>query len=466
VISMNVIRRNRSFLLAVVALGVFALAGSASAQEAYSGNPVAKIARESSPAVVNIDVEAMVTRSYSPFPDDPVFRRFFGEEFKRYSRTVPMKGRGSGFIVSADGRILTNNHVVEGADKITVTMSDGRNLEAKILGRDPTFDLAIIKVEGTNLPVLEMGDSDKSEVGEWVVAIGNPYGLEHTVTVGVISAKNRSIHAENVNFDGFLQTDAAINPGNSGGPLIDLNGKVVGINTAIVPFAQGIGFAVPVNMAKQIMNDLVQYGKVRRGWLGVYIQPLTKEFAQAYGVSEEKGAIVSDVMPDSPADKAGLRRGDVIIAVNKDKIEGSQELVTKIRGFNSGETINLSVIRQGKQMTVSATLSEVTGSGGEEEASGGSEILKNIGIETSSITQELRKTYNIKSRDGIVVTSVEQNSAASRAGIREGDVILEVNGVKVSDPARIGGASTRKNSVVLLLLRDGRTFFISLKPEK
>ena len=463
---MNVTRRNRSILIAVVALGVFALAGSVSAQEPFAGNPVAKIARESSPAVVNIDVEAMVTRSYSPFPDDPIFRRFFGEEFKRYSRTVPMKGRGSGFIVSADGKILTNNHVVEGADKITVTMSDGRNLEAKILGRDPTFDLAIIKVEGTNLPVLEMGDSDKSEVGEWVVAIGNPYGLEHTVTVGVISAKNRSIHAENVNFDGFLQTDAAINPGNSGGPLIDLNGKVVGINTAIVPFAQGIGFAVPVNMAKQIMNDLVQYGKVRRGWLGVYIQPLTKEFAQAYGVSEEKGAIVSDVMPDSPAEKAGLRRGDVIIAVNKDKIEGSQELVTKIRGFNSGETISLSVIRQGKQMTVSATLSEVTGSGGEEEPNGGSEILKNIGIEGSSITQELRKTYNIKSREGIVVTSVEQNSAASRAGIREGDVILEINGVKVSDPARIEGASTRKNSVVLLLLRDGRTFFISLKPEK
>ncbi len=463
---MNAIRRNRSFLIAVVALGVFALAGTASAQEPFAGNPVAKIARESSPAVVNIDVEAMVTRSYSPFPDDPIFRRFFGEEFKRYSRTVPMKGRGSGFIVSADGKILTNNHVVEGADKITVTMSDGRNLEAKILGRDPTFDLAIIKVEGTNLPVLEMGDSDKSEVGEWVVAIGNPYGLEHTVTVGVISAKNRSIHAENVNFDGFLQTDAAINPGNSGGPLIDLNGKVVGINTAIVPFAQGIGFAVPVNMAKQIMNDLVQYGKVRRGWLGVYIQPLTKEFAQAYGVSEEKGAIVSDVMPDSPAEKAGLRRGDVIIAVNKDKIEGSQELVTKIRGFNSGETISLSVIRQGKQMTLSATLSEVTGSGGEEDASTGSETLKNIGIEGSSITQELRKTYNIKSREGIVVTSVEQNSAASRAGIREGDVILEVNGVKVSDPARIEGASAKKNSVVLLLLRDGRTFFISLKPEK
>jgi serine protease Do len=457
--------RYRSALFAVAAAALFAFAGAAAAQDALTGNPIARIAKEASPSVVNIDVEAMVTRNYSPFPDDPIFRRFFGEEFRRFSRTVPMKGRGSGFIVSADGKILTNNHVVEGADKITVTMSDGRTLDAKILGRDPTFDLAIIKVDGTNLPVLEMGDSDKSEVGEWVVAIGNPFGLEHTVTVGVISAKNRSIHAENVNFDGFLQTDAAINPGNSGGPLIGLDGKVIGINTAIVPYAQGIGFAVPVNMAKQVMNDLVQYGKVRRGWLGVYIQPLTKEFAQAYGVSEEKGAVVSDVMPDSPADKAGLRRGDVIIAVNKDKIEGSQELVTKIRNFNSGETVSLTLIRQGKQMSVSVTLSEVSGSS-EDEKSGGTEVLKKIGVEVSRITQEHRKNYGIRGRDGVVVTSVEEGSAAARAGIREGDVVLEINGVKVSDPSQIGNISTKKDSVVLLLLRDGRTFFLSLKLEK
>ena len=252
------------------------------AQDVFTGNPVAKIAKETSPAVVNIDVETMVTRSVMPFPDDPIFRQFFGDEFQRFSRTIPMKGRGSGFVVTEEGQILTNNHVVEGADKITVTLSDGRTFPAKVLGTDPTFDLAVIKIEAKKLPVLNLGDSDRLEVGEWVVAIGNPFGLEHTVTVGVISAKNRSIHAGDVNFEGFLQTDAAINPGNSGGPLINLSGEVVGINSAIVPYAQGIGFAIPINMAKQVMNDLVKYGKVKRGWLGVYVQPLTKEFASAY----------------------------------------------------------------------------------------------------------------------------------------------------------------------------------------
>ena len=219
----------------------------------------------------------------SSFPNDPIFKRFFGEEFQRFSRTIPMKGRGSGFIVTDNGQILTNSHVVEGADKITVTLSDGRTFPAEVLGTDPTFDLAVIRIDARNLPVLKLGDSDRIDVGEWVVAIGNPFGLEHTVTVGVISAKNRSIHAGDVNFDGFLQTDAAINPGNSGGPLINLSGEVVGINSAIVPYAQGIGFAIPVNMAKQIMDDLVKYGKVKRGWLWLYVQPVTKSLITAYG---------------------------------------------------------------------------------------------------------------------------------------------------------------------------------------
>jgi len=242
----------------------------AQAQDIYNGNPIVSIVKKSSPAVVNIDTETMVKQRImgNPFGRDPFFEEFFGEDFFNgggmQERVVPQRGKGSGFIVTKDGYILTNNHVVEGADKIKVTLLDGRSFDAKKIGQDPTFDLAVIQIKAPDLPVLLLGDSDATEVGEWVVAIGNPLGFENSVTAGVVSAKNRTLQAPGVNFQGFMQTDAAINPGNSGGPLIDLSGRVIGINTAIVPYAQGIGFAVPINMAKQIMDDLIQHGEVRR----------------------------------------------------------------------------------------------------------------------------------------------------------------------------------------------------------
>ncbi|MBQ7263616.1 MAG: trypsin-like peptidase domain-containing protein, partial [Synergistaceae bacterium] len=282
------------------------MGGVAEAVSSAAPNPVVDIVKKASPAVVNIDVEARARRSRSPFPfdDDPIFRHFFGDAFKDFTRSVPMKGRGSGFIVTKDGQIFTNDHVVGGADKITVTLSDGTSYPAKVLGRDPTYDLAIVKIEPQgDLPVLELADSDEVEVGEQVVAIGNPMGLVHSVTAGIISAKDRSIHTGEVDFDGFLQTDAAINPGNSGGPLLNMDGRVVGINTAIIPYAQGIGFAVPVNMAQEIRGDLVSDGRVRRGWLGVSIQNMTPEIAKAYGVGDEDGVIVSDVFAGSAAEK-------------------------------------------------------------------------------------------------------------------------------------------------------------------
>ncbi|MBQ9419227.1 MAG: trypsin-like peptidase domain-containing protein, partial [Synergistaceae bacterium] len=269
---------------------------------AAGNNPIVPIVKRASVAVVNIDVEKTAKRSFSPFPfdDDPIFKRFFGDAFKEFNRSVPMKGRGSGFIVSKEGLILTNNHVVDGVDKITVSvlLSDGnkKTYPATIKGNDPAYDLAVIKIEpDEDLPVLELGDSDALEVGEWVVAIGNPYGFEHSVTAGVISAKNRSIHTQDVNFDDFLQTDAAINPGNSGGPLLDMDGKVIGINTAIIPYAQGLCFAIPVNKAKEIMSDLVSFGHVKRGWLGVSVRNITPEMAKAYKVEGTNGAMVNDV---------------------------------------------------------------------------------------------------------------------------------------------------------------------------
>ena len=309
-------------------------------------NPIVSIFKKSSTAVVNIDVEKTARRSISPFPfdDDPIFKHFFGDSFKDFTRSVPMKGRGSGFIVTKDGQILTNNHVVDGVDKITVSvlLSDGnkKTYKARILGNDPAYDIAVIKIEpDEDLPVLELGNSDELEVGEFVVAIGNPYGFEHSVTAGVISAKNRSIHAQDINFDDFLQTDAAINPGNSGGPLLDMDGKVIGINTAIIPYAQGLGFAIPVNRAKEVMGDLVSYGRVKRGWLGVSIQKVTPEIAKAYGVKGDGGAIIGDVFKDSAAEKGGLKRGDVVTEINGEKVKDVDWFVQKIRTLQPGSVV-------------------------------------------------------------------------------------------------------------------------------
>ncbi|MBP9958547.1 MAG: trypsin-like peptidase domain-containing protein, partial [Synergistaceae bacterium] len=318
----------------------------------YTNNPIARIAQNCSPAVVNIDTESMVKQTSSPYGEDPYFKEFFGDEGPRDTRAVPTRGKGSGFIATKDGFILTNNHVVEGADKITVTLLDGRHIEAKLIGRDPTFDIAVIKIDEKNLHVLPMGDSDSSQVGEWVVAIGNPLGFENTVTAGVISGKNRTLQAADVNFQGFMQTDAAINPGNSGGPLINLKGEVVGINTAIVPSAQGLGFAVPVNMAKQVMDDLINVGEVRRGWMGVVVQTMTPGFAQTYDVPVSEATIITDIMPGSPAEKAGLERGDAIVSINGKEIKTHQDVILNVRTCLEGSKMEMVLYRDGRKKTV------------------------------------------------------------------------------------------------------------------
>lgn len=435
-------------------------------------SPVVQIVKNTSPAVVNIDVEVKAKQSALPFFNDPFFKQFFGDEYKKYSRSVPMKGRGSGFIVSKDGQILTNDHVVDGADKITVTLADGTTYDAKVLGKDPTFDLAVIKInpKKDDLPTLELGDSDATQVGEWVIAIGNPYGFEHTVTVGVVSAKNRSIHAQDVNFDGFLQTDAAINPGNSGGPLLNMDGKVVGINSAIVPYAQGLGFAVPINMAKQIMNDLITYGKVKRGWLGISVQNLTKEFAENYNIKAEKGVIVGDIFKDSAAERAGLQVGDVIVSVNNTPVKDVQTFVNTVRGQAPGSELKMDVIREGKTLNLTAKLDEIPDSEGNASApSSGptkTNVLQNMGISIVKLTPEMRRQYRIESKADLIVSSIDDGSVAQAAGIREGDLLLQVNGRKVSDPSDVDKAVKKDSkSVVLLIERDGRTFFASLKAE-
>ncbi|MEA3508436.1 MAG: Do family serine endopeptidase [Synergistota bacterium] len=459
-------------LFIVAALCICLHPGESNARDIYTGNPVAEIVEDVSPAVVNIDTETMVTRSMAPFPDDPFFREFFGEQFEQFNRTVPMRGKGSGFIVTDDGYILTNNHVVEGADKITVTLSSGEVHPAEIIGSDPTFDLAVVRIEAEYLPVVELGDSDAVRVGEWVIAIGNPFGFESSVTVGVVSAKNRSVRARNLNFDGFLQTDAAINPGNSGGPLLSLDGRVVGINTAIIPYAQGIGFAVPVNMARQIMDDLLRYGKVKRGWLGVWVQPLTRDFAEAYGLESDEGAVIGDVVPGSPADRAGLRRGDIVVSLAGKPVRDHRDLVVAVRQHLAGDKIEMQIIREGKKMKISANLTTAPGSVPGEESREGEDkdqtgekqasVTEKLGVSVEAVNQKQRKQDNAPSSGGVSVISVEQGSAASRLGLEPGDILLEVNGSAVKDVKSWETLVSKvKSNIVILVCRDGRTFFVS-----
>lgn len=450
---------------------------SAYAQDVYNGNPIVAIVKRSSPAVVNIDTETMVKQRImnNPFQGDPFFEEFFGENFfggngGMQERTVPRRGKGSGFIVSKEGYILTNNHVVEGADNVKVTLLDGRTFDAKKVGQDPTFDLAVIKITAKDLPVLQLGDSDATEVGEWVVAIGNPLGFENSVTAGVVSAKNRTLQAPGVNFQGFMQTDAAINPGNSGGPLIDLNGRVVGINTAIVPYAQGIGFAVPVNMAKQIMDDLINHGEVRRGWLGVTVQPLSSSLVEAYKIPVKEGSIIADVQSGSPADKYGLKRGDVIVSIAGKAVKNSQDVVFSVRNKLAGDKVAFEIYRDGRKMTVDVTLGEIEG-GKSEKKTGGSAAPKEserktatqLGVTVSKITGDLQNRFKLKGDDGLVVLNVQQGSQGQRMGLQPGDVILEVNKIKMDsldDWNKVMGA--KGQALGLLVSRGGATLFISI----
>lgn len=447
------------------------------AQDVYNGNPMVSIVKKSSPAVVNIDTESMVKQriTTNPFGGDPFFEEFFGDDFfggdGMKERVVPQRGKGSGFIVTKNGYILTNNHVVERADKIKVTLLDGRSFDAKKIGQDPTFDLAVIQIKAPDLPVLILGDSDVTEVGEWVVAIGNPLGFEHSVTVGVVSAKNRTLQAPGVNFQGFMQTDAAINPGNSGGPLIDLSGRVVGINTAIVPYAQGIGFAIPINMAKQIMDDLIQHGEVRRGWLGVTVQPLTAALVDAYKIPVTEGSIISDVQPNSPANKYGLQRGDVIVSIAGKAVKNSNDVVFSVRNKLAGDKVDFEIYRDGKKKKIEVVLGEInksenrkTSSKTSSEPQTEARASKQMGITVAVIESELQKKFKLDSNEGLVVIDVDRNSLGARLGLQPGDVILEVNKIKMKTLKDWNKVMEAKNkSLGILMSRGGQTLFISVE---
>src|SRR5215217_3335177 len=446
------------------------------------GQSFVEIAKAVKPAVVNIYATKTGRSEGShatPF-DDPFFRKFFGDEFfKRFDQQPKEqkerkeRGLGSGVIVESNGLIITNNHVVGKADEIRVTLSDKREFKAKLIGTDPKTDVAVVRIDATGLPTVAFADSDKLEVGEFVLAVGNPFGLTQTVTLGIVSALGRA--AGIAEYEDFIQTDAAINPGNSGGALVNVRGELVGINTAI--FSQsggnmGIGFAVPSNMAQSIMGQLVQTGKVVRGWLGVSIQELTPELASQFGVSDTKGVLVSDVMDDSPAKKAGFERADVIVEYDGKSMDSPTHLRNAVAQTAIGKKVSVKILRDKKPKTIELTIVEQPKSmaqSGEEEA-GESAVPAHVlsDLDVRELNEELGSRYGLKSGErGVVVVRVKSGSTAEEVGVREGDIVLEVNRQAVTSLKtyeRIAAKLPKDQSVLLLLKRQGRTIYLTLRP--
>ncbi|GAB4296931.1 MAG: DegQ family serine endoprotease [Desulfuromonadia bacterium] len=433
-----------------------------------------ELARELKPAVVNISTAKRIKQRrvfpqnpFSPFGPDPFqdfFERFF--EDQQPQGGLRQNSLGSGFIISDDGYILTNNHVISGADEISVKLTDGREFKAEIKGQDEKLDLALIRIKPLQkgLPTVRLGDSDDIRVGEWVMAIGNPFGLSATVTAGIISAKGRVIGSGP--YDDYLQTDASINPGNSGGPLFNTRGEVIGINTAIIAGGQGIGFAIPINMAKGIIPQLKETGKVIRGWLGVSIQPVTPELSESFGLSGEKGALVSEVIPDSPADKGGIKAGDVIVTFDGKEIHEMNELPRIVATTPVGKEVTVKVIREGKPVEVRATVARLADDGDGER---GADVSDRIGLTVKPNSQELAQHLRIRETRGIVVIAVKSDSPAYRAGIQRGDVIREVNGTKVTNVEEyekaLGKTGAEQQLVRFLVRRGDRNLFVAFKVE-
>jgi serine protease Do len=404
----------------------------------------------------------------SPFGEEDPFndfwRRFFGGPMPRGPQR--QRSLGSGFIIDGDGSILTNNHVVENAQKIVVKLADEQEYEAKVIGRDPKTDIAVIKIEAkTKLTPANFGDSDGLEVGEWVMAIGNPFGLDSTVTSGIVSAKGR--HIGQGPYDNFIQTDASINPGNSGGPLINLRGEVIGINTAIFSRTGGnigIGFAIPVNLVKELLPQLRGKGKVTRGYLGVLIQKVTPELAESLGMEKSQGALVANVSKDGPADKSGVKVGDVIVEFDGKEIRDSGELPIIVARTPVDKKVRMKVLRDKKELTLNVAVGELK----DEEVVASAPEKGEMGLTVQRLTPQIAESLGLEKAEGIVVSAVEPGSAADEAGIRRGDVIVEIDRkpIRNLDEYKKSIATVRKGKGVLFLVRRGEsTLFLALRPQ-
>lgn len=434
-----------------------------------------EIVKDVGPAVVYISTEQTV-KSNRQGQNPEQFREFFGDDFMRrffgenpQGREYKRQGLGSGFLTSTDGYILTNNHVVANADKINVTLADKREFEAKIIGTDPKSDVAVIKIEGTDLPTATLGDSSELEVGDWAIAIGTPFGLSQTVTAGIISAEGRSNIGIN-DYENFIQTDAAINPGNSGGPLVNIYGQVVGINTAIFSRSggyQGIGFAIPINMAKSIQSSLLTHGKVVRGWLGVMIQTVTPEIAKGFDLKEATGTLVGDVLKGGPAEKAGLQRGDVIVSFDGQAIDGPNTLKNIVAGTEVGKQVDVLVIRNGKEKTIKVDLGELPGDE-QTTAEAPTETATEFGLSVQELTDEVANKLGYIDEKGVVISNIEPNSPASEAGLQRGDLVKEINKVPVEsidDYNKAMKALGDEKSFLALIQRGENTLFVVVNAE-
>jgi len=432
-----------------------------------------ELTRALKPAVVNISTKRVEERvqfqnpfgNQGPFGDNQQLQQFF----KRFGEQQPprrtVRSMGSGFIINAAGYIVTNNHVVEGATDIRVKIADGREMAAKVVGRDPKTDLALIKVEASGLPVIPLGDSTKLQVGEPVMAIGNPFGLEQTVTTGIVSATGRVIGQGP--YDDFIQTDASINPGNSGGPLINGRGQAVGINAAI--FSQsggsvGIGFAIPVNQAKSVVTQLVASGKVTRGWLGVTIQPLTAELAKGFNVTEGTGALVAGVQDGSPAARAGVKAGDIITHYDGQKVATSADLPKLVAATAVGRQVPVTVVREGKKVALNVTVAQMD-EPGQPVVAQAEEAKGPLGLTVETVTPSIAKELKLSEPRGVIVRGVRSGSPAENAGIRAGDVITEVDRQAVADAAQMKRALEKHPKgapVVVMVRRDGTSLYVAL----
>ncbi len=441
-------------------------------------NSYADVVSRVTPAVVTIrSARRARPAQQHPFMDDPRFRDFFGDRAPQQQPEGRERGLGSGVVVSPDGYILTNHHVIDGAEDITVELSDRKTVSAKLIGSDPPSDLAVLKVEMSSMPVVPMGNSDQVRVGDVVLAIGNPLGIGQTVTSGIISAKGRSTGLSDGSFEDFLQTDAAINRGNSGGALVNTNGELIGINSQILSPSGGnigIGFAIPTNMARSVMGQLLKGGKVRRGQLGVVVQPVTSDLAQSLGMSQARGVIVSSIQQGSGAEKAGLRQGDVIISLNETEINDPNTLRNRVASTEPGAQVTLVIMRDNREQQVKVTLGELAPDAKKADARGdenspATEESGKLGISVSPVTPETARTLNLGSNaEGLVIGSVDPNGPAADAGLQQGDVILSANQQKTRATADLQNAIQRAGDRPLLLLinRRGQTLFITVRARR
>lgn len=454
-----------------------------------TGKAFASVAQSVSPSVVFIQVEGKTsgpatTQFSSPFGEDwpfgdDFFKRFFGDQFqpppqgKAPQDKRRVTGQGSGFVFAAqDGLlsdktyILTNSHVVENADKIRVTFQDGREFDAQVTGSDPQSDVAVIELKTGALPPLPLADSSKLDVGEWVVAIGNPFGLSHTLTVGVVSAKGRTSLGIN-DYEDFIQTDAAINPGNSGGPLVNLGGEVVGMNTAIFSRSggyMGVGFAIPINLAKAIANQLIEQGEVTRGFLGIVIQPLTPDLAESFGMDQSQGILIAQVSEDSPAANAGLRQGDVIVGYRGNPVTDIGSFRNAVSLTRPGNREQITILRNGKRKNISVTIGRLTKD--KLAAKGSAQTTEELGLTLQTITPDLARQFDINPGKGVVVTEVQSGSIAASTGIEPGVIILQVNRKPVNSAAEFSRAvkkSSGDKRVLLLIYKDGMQRYVVLR---